>query len=359
MRKIVVSAIGIGLGAFFVWLLVRDIDWPEVGAAIRGIDWLWFVAAQVPIFLSFFSRVQRWTYIVRATDPVSFRYLLSATQIGFLANFLLLARVGELIRALVLTRLTRIRFSQSLAFVALDRVTDLLGMMVVMGVAILAFHPSGGVSISPDTFGTEEIPVTVEEIRLGALAIGMLIVAVISVLAFLYFRRDACLALTEAILGRVSRQLADVAERILGRFADGLAVFRSPVDMAKSIFWSLITWALFLVAITVVLEAFGIAYPWYTPFVIQALLAVVLILPNPPGFVGLFHLPVVLGLVFTMPEMDPNEAKAFAIVYYFVQWPAVLLLGFGCLLGERMNLLQLQSEGAELAHEEDAASHGG
>ena len=350
MRKLVMSVFGIGLGIFLLWLLFRSTDWSAVAASIRRIDWKWFALAQVPLLLSFPARVQRWTYIVRATDPVSFRNLFSATQIGFLANFTLPGRAGEAIRALTLTRLTRIGFSKSLAFVALDRVTDLFGLMAVIGVSIVAFSPTEEVLIPADTFGTAgPIVFGTNEIRLGAVFTGLFLVATLSVFALLYFRRDDFLAVSRAILGRVSRRLAEVAGRVLNLFADGLSVFRSPLEMAKSIAWSLVTWSLFLVSMSCLLVAFGIDFPWYTPFVVQAILAVFIAAPNTPGFVGQFHVPIVLGLIFTIPEIDSNTAKAFAIVYHLIQLPGVFVLGFGCLLTERMNLLQLQSEGEELS----------
>ncbi len=49
--------------------------------------------------------------------------------------------------------------------------------------------------------------------------------------------------------------------------------------------------------------------------------------------------------------MDTDAAKAYAIVYHLMQLPPVAILGVYCLMRERMGMLQLQSEGEELAHE--------
>lgn len=346
MKKAVLGAVGVALGAFFLWLLFRSTDWRQVAQSIRMIDWTWFVLAQIPLFLSFPARVQRWTYIVRTTDEVSFRKLFSSTQIGFLANFILPGRAGEAIRALALTRLTKIRFAKSLAFVALDRVTDLFGLIAVIGISVLAFHPSEAVVISPDTFGTEDsIVFGTAQIEMGATLVGVLVAVVVSALLLVYFRREDVLRLTRATFGPISRRLADRVANLLELFADGLGVFRSPKEMGKSIAWSLVTWSLAMAAIALLLEAFAIDYRWYTPFVIQAILAVFITAPNTPGFVGQFHVPVVLGLVLTVPEIGSNTAKAFAIVYHLIQLPPIFLLGLACLLGERLNLVQLHSEG--------------
>jgi len=348
MKRLVLGGVGVGVTVLLIWVLFRSANWSEIASSIRNIHWTWFIAAQLPLALSFPARVQRWSYIVRATDPVSFRDLFSSTQIGILANFTLPARAGEAIRALALTRLAQIRFSKTLAFVTLDRVTDLFGLITVIAVSTIAFRPLKDVVVSPDTFGTSKaIVFGTDDIRIGAQIAGIVTVGIVSTLALLYFRRDDILALAEVVLSHISRRLADIAGSILRVFADGLAVFRSPAELAKSIAWSFITWGLAMVSMTCLLEAFAIDYRWYTPFVIQSVLAVFIAAPSTPGFVGQFHIPIVLGLVFTVPQIDSDTAKAFAIVYHLIQLPPVFLLGFACLLGEGMNLFQLRSEGDE------------
>ena len=352
MKKYLLAAVGLVLGLGLLWVLFRDTNWDEVGASIRGIDLWWLGLAHVPLLLSFPFRVQRWSYIVRVEHPVSFRNLFSATQIGFMANFAFPARMGEPIRALVLTRLTGIKFSKSFAFVALDRVTDLFGLIVVMAVSVLAFRPVGGVTIPADTFGTE-IVFTNAQYRGVAIFTGVFLAAVVLTFVLLYLNRDLVNRLTRKILGLVSEKLGNYVAGMLDHFADGLHIFRSPGEMIKAITLSLLTWAMSMLSMICLFKAFHLDYPWYTPFVMQALLAVAISVPNAPGFVGQFHVPIVLALVMTIPTVGADTAKAYAIVLHLMQLPPVFILGIYCLMREQMGLLQLQSEGEELAQEKD------
>ena len=357
MKKYILAAVGLILGVALVWVLFRDTNWDEVGASIRGISVAWLALAHVPLLLTFPFRVQRWSYIVRAAQPVSFRNLFSATQVGFLANFVLPGRAGEAIRALILTRLTEIKFSKSLAFVALDRVTDLFGLITVIGVSILAFHPKDGVTIPPETFGTSgPITFTNNQYQMGAIGAGAFLLAILATFVLLYVRRSFVLKVERAVLGVASRKLAEYVAGMLEQFADGLHVFRSPGDMAKAIAWSLMTWGMSMLSMVCLLEAFHIDYPWYAPFVIQALLAVAISAPNTPGFVGQFHVPIVVALVMTVPSLGADAAKAYAIVLHLMQLPPVLILGVYCLMRERMGLLQLRSEGEELSRSAEDAT---
>ena len=83
---------------------------------------------------------------------------------------------------------------------------------------------------------------------------------------------------------------------ILDQFAQGLHVFRSASDVAKSVSWGLITWGLFSLSNAVALSAFGYPYPWYAPFVVAAIVSVVVSLPVAPVFIGQFHFAFVVGL---------------------------------------------------------------
>lgn len=353
MKKYVLAVVGLILGVLMVWLLFRDTNWNEVLRAIRDVNYGLLLLSLVPITLAHPSRVRRWSFIVRAVHPASFREMFSATQIGFLANFVLPGRAGEVIRALVLTRLTRvIPFSQSFAFVAVDRLTDLVGLMAVMGVAILAFQPSHGVSIPPSTFGTREpIAFTSEEYRAGAAAVGAMLIVVMAGFAVLYTNRKIFLRISSAIFGLISKRLADYVNGMINHFADGLLIFRSPTDMLRCVSWSFVVWGLNLVGLTLSLMAFHIDFPWYTPVVMQAILSIFIAAPNTPGFVGQFHIPIVLALVMTVPGVDVSSAKAYAIVAHLLQFPPIIAFGVWSLMREHMGLLKLQSEGEQLARQ--------
>ena len=353
MKKKVQALVGLALGILIVWLLFRDTDWGVVWETIREVHVGWFLLAQIPIWASFPIRVQRWTYIVRATEWVSFRHLFSATQIGFLANFTLPARLGEVIRALVLTRLTKIPFSKTFAMVALDRVTDLFGLMAVMLIGLIAFQPTGGVVIPAETFAMmdEDFEFSAELYRAGAVGAILITLSIVAAFVILYANRHLLLRISDAMVGTVSRRLAERVHIALDHFADGFEVFRSPLDMAKSISLSIATWGCAVIMLMGMYIAFGIDCPWYTAFVMQAMLAIAIALPGAPGLVGQYHLPIVVGLVMLVPGIDLDRARAFAIVAHLINLPPLIITGVYALMTERLGLLELGRQGAKLSGE--------
>lgn len=348
MKRGLQALVGLLIGGVMVWLLFRDTDWHEVGQGLKRIHYGWFVAAQIPLWLTFPTRVQRWTYIVRVDRPVSFRHLFSATQIGFLGNFVLPARAGEGIRALVLTRLTGIPFFKSFAMVGLDRVTDLFGLIAVVFVAILAYQPVDDVSIPAATFGTAEpIVFDVAYYRAGAAVAALSLIVIVAGFVAIYVNRRLVLRISDAVAGLFSAWLAERLHTAIDHFADGMHVFKSPADMTKSIAFSLLTWGLSVLFLYMVGRSFFEDIPWYLPFVMQALIAAGISIPGPPGFIGQFHIPVVIAFVMLVPGVNVDHAKGAAIVMHLMNLPPIALFGVWALVRENVGLFELSREAQE------------
>jgi uncharacterized protein (TIRG00374 family) len=344
--------LGLVIGIGLLWFLFRDTDWNTFWQAIWNADPLWLLVAQIPIWASFILRVQRWHYIVRSTKPVRFGILFNATQIGFLANFVLPLRAGELIRALIVARRAQLPFTRGVAFVAMDRVADLFGLAACMLITLAALQIPGSILPAPGALGS----FTPGMVRSGTLVAFAVLVALVTALVLLYANRGLMLRINDRLVGLVSRKLAASTHTHLEQFAHGLSVLRSPGDMLKAIFWSMLVWGTFILSTAAFLKAFGVDFPWYTPFLIQVLVAVAVSIPGPPGFVGQFHVAFVAGILMTVSGAVPDEAKAIAITAHLLNMLATVAVGIACLLLEQAGLLELtrQSVQAQQTAEEQA-----
>lgn len=356
MKRRIQLVVSLSVGAVLVWLFTRHTDWSSVYESMMTAHPWWLAATQIPIWASFFTRAKRWGYIVRTARPVSFKTLFNATQIGFLANFTLPFRAGEVVRAYVLARRAGIHLSRCFAFVALDRVTDLFGLLGCVTITLLAFRGKGDIVLPRGSVGNAEvITIPGNVIQSGSIGIATILAVFVLSLVVLYANQRWFLALSDRILVRISSKLAHIVHTLLAQFAEGLHVFRSARDMAKSIFWSMATWGLFAASGMCILEAFGYTYPWYTPFLLVTLLAVVVSLPGAPGFVGQFHLAIVVSLLMVMPDSDISQAKAAAIVLHLANFLAVVVAGVAGLAMENTGLLTLTRESEREAQTEAAA----
>jgi uncharacterized membrane protein YbhN (UPF0104 family) len=279
--------------------------------------------------------------------------MFSATQIGFLANFTLPARLGEVIRAVVLTRLTKIPFSKTFAMVALDRVTDLFGLIAIMLVGLIAYQPTEDVVIPAATFGTDADRVLPYEFyRMGASSAFLTILGIVAAFVILFVKRNLLLRISDAVVGAVSKRLSGRLHGIIDHFADGLYIFRSPLDMTKAIALSIAVWGCAVLMLLGLYAAYGIDCPWHTAFVMQTLIAIFIAIPGPPGLIPQFTFPIVVGLVMLVPDIDPDRAKAFAIVTYIMNLLPLIVTGVYALRVERLGLIELGRQGTRLSGDE-------
>src|SRR3990172_342356 len=91
--------IGMAFSLVLVGLFVRSIDFTEVRKAFGEANYALALAALPVYFAGLWLRTIRWQYILRPVKRVSARRLYPVVIIGLMANNLIPARAGELVRA--------------------------------------------------------------------------------------------------------------------------------------------------------------------------------------------------------------------------------------------------------------------
>ena len=337
--------VGILLSILLLWFLFRDTDWGVLGLALRQVEISWLLLAFLLSFVSFIVRVQRWSYVVRATQPASFRSIFSATQIGLLVNCLVPARIGDVVRAYVLTTLEKIPFTRSLTLVALDRINDIFALVTVLLIALFSFPSNVDIEFAAGAFGNaESFEVSSSLIQPVTVSLIVALFVVIAVLVFLYFRQDIVLRLLDRLIEPISTRAAAWLRMMFLNFAAGMHIFKSGIQMTTSAFLSLATWGLVVLSLATLLKAFNVEFPWYGPFLMLAMLGVFTAVTVTPGLVGQYHIPVIASLLMLQPEMNVNEAKAVAIVSHLVALLPPVVLGVYSMLSEKLHIHDLIPE---------------
>jgi uncharacterized protein (TIRG00374 family) len=335
-------ATGAAVSAGLLWLLFGGADWAALWRALAGLSWPWMIAAQFFGWATYFTRAARWRSIACAAHPVRYRAAFSAAQIGGLVNLAVIPRLGEFVRALVLARLSGITFSKSFSTAALDRVTDLIALLVLLLVSAAAFPVDRDIVIPAEILRTgAPVVVSTGLLRPTVLLLGGLVGAALAVLVLLYARRGWVLAAMRFLLHPFPPALADRLCHGFGEFADGMHVLRSWRGLVVALLWSLATWGLSLLTVDAVLRAFVEAPPWYASVVLLTMTAVFLLVNVAPGLVGQFHLGVIAGMLFAVPGASLAETRAVALVSHFCALYPTVILGVYCLLLERVGLAEL------------------
>src|SRR6185503_15544165 len=90
------------LASALLWWFGRNLDWAEVGRALRDADPYLLTTAVLIICLAYLFRALRWGALLKPLSAARFSDLFAATTIGFTGVFLI-GRAGEFVRPVVLS----------------------------------------------------------------------------------------------------------------------------------------------------------------------------------------------------------------------------------------------------------------
>jgi glycosyltransferase 2 family protein len=114
----------------------KEFEWEVFQATFLHLHWGWFSAGILLVLLTYFGRAIRWQVMLRPVKPKSnFWNLLIATTIGFTA-VVLFGRAGELVRPYLIANKEKVSFSSQLAAWFLERIYDLLSVLLLFGLAL-------------------------------------------------------------------------------------------------------------------------------------------------------------------------------------------------------------------------------
>jgi hypothetical protein len=287
--------IGLAVAAVSVWLLARQIAWPAVMEALRGVDYRWVGLGVLAIIGTFFARAWRWRVLLHRAQP-RFVALLAALLIGQVAN-MVLSRSGELLRAVWIAPEEESSTTEALGSVAVEKLWDLLALFVA-AVLLLLWMPL------PEWF-VQSVWGTGLLLVLGTVLVGV----------GLRWQR-IWLGWLEHLLSRLPPRWGEALVPRVRRILLGMNSVQEPGLFAPVVGWTICYWGLGALANWAVLRGFGLAT---APGAL--LLLVTLMVGNAasvpvPASLGVFEGIVVVSLaLFDVPA---DQALAVGLVLRLV-----------------------------------------
>jgi uncharacterized protein (TIRG00374 family) len=298
-----------------LWWTLRDVSPAAVWQEIRRANgWLLGAAVGVATF-SFVLRAIRWRILLLpAHAGSSFGNRFGATCIGFMANNILPARLGEFARAFALSRTENLRIGACLASLVVERIFDGL---------ILAFFLFATMLLPGFPIGGESGDFIRHMAAVGAGVFGTGFALLWGAARF----PEKTLRLFEHSIGRLlSPHLSDSMIPALASFIAGLGALHRPPLFLRSLVWTIVVWLNLAASIWLGLLAFGIQAPGFTGAVfLQSLIAFAVAVPSSPGFFGLFEAASRIGL--ELWDVPAVEIVSFATSYHILTFLPVTLIG--------------------------------
>jgi uncharacterized protein (TIRG00374 family) len=299
-------ALGLLISAVFLYGLLAAVPFAKVVDVLAGARPQWIAAALGCLLVGYLLKIYRWTIMLRSLGA---KVGISDTAAPFLGgvafNNVLPLRAGDVIRVVAFQRFTGVPASGQLGSLLLERLLDLLVLMVFLFATISFWQITAldGTMLSGARFAALAV----------AAAIVMFIAAPRAIRLVVRWAED-----------RLPR-LRPAGEALL-RLSEAVGTLSRPLFLARVTAISILAWLAEGGAFLMVGLALGVA-----PTVPAALLAVSIgtlstIIPSSPGYVGTFHYFTAKAVsVFGAGEVG---AAAYAILIHALLWVSTTASGF-------------------------------
>ncbi len=307
----------VGLLGLFFW----NLDMAEVGRALTQARWALLLAAVTAALFSYWLRVVRWQMILRPAGRTRHSSALLATVVGYAGIALLPARMGDLLRPVLLSKRDAIPTSATLASILTERVIDLWTIVLFFFVFLVA--PPAMPHLNSE--GADILGL----LRLSGWIIGAGLVVGTGILFGLFRFQERFITLISSPIGRIKASWQPPFVNFLNHFLDGLRILQRPRDLVMVMAISLFLWAVIVLQLILTLEAFNLELPIRSAFLLIMMTVIGLLVPTPGGAGG-FHAMVQIGLT-TFFGVDHNLAAGIAIAYHAVCFYPIALIGLICI----------------------------
>ena len=334
------TIIQLTLGSVFVLWFVSKLNWSEVLVEVRKADWGLLALAVALLIGTYVVRTLRWRELLLPDSKPSLTALFRATTVGFTALFLM-GRAGELIvRPALLSIKERVHPSASYATVMIERVFDMVTVVVIFAVDLAIFDLVRGDLEARREFGA---------IKISGLALFAIAVAGIYGLSVFRSRRAGVLVYLERRLSRVRpRRLGHGIMSLLRHVSEGLSVLHDARSLAVTLSYTLLMWGMVVAVNLLVIRAFGIT-PAEVPIsgvvFVMGLSMIGSAIPTPGGSAGPFHAATAASLVLL--GIERNKAGSVAIILHLVVFAPATVFGFFFAVKDGISIARLVRSGED------------
>lgn len=137
LKKNLFSFIAFAIAAVFIGIIFKDIDFDKLQKGFANAHFTWIFLVFVVTILSYVIRAIRWNILFEPMNlKISNFNAFISVSLGYFFN-LGIPRSGEIVRATSLYKLEEIPVEKSLATVVLERIVDLLVLLIFIGLNLI------------------------------------------------------------------------------------------------------------------------------------------------------------------------------------------------------------------------------
>lgn len=323
--------IGLIISVICLYYTFKGIKLDEVLLALKKVNYLYLIPALLSIVLILAARSYRWKLMFKNPENFKFYDLWLANVIGFLALFTLPARIGDFIRAYLFGKKTNTKKTMILSTILVERITDGVGALLLFLFALMLYP-----------FKTTNVGYDVKNIIYGGVGlyfIGMIVLILIQIFS------DKSKKITFYIINLFPDKYNERLKVMTDSFFEGLASLGSIWKFFLLIFYSIIMWIIMALPNYFLILGFNIPFNFWHALILNGFLALAVTIPAAPGFIGTYHIAVMI--VLELYKIDVAVSISYAWLLWLTNFSVFVIIGVYYLNKEKLNLLNIERESTE------------
>jgi glycosyltransferase 2 family protein len=293
------------LAVVLLFLAFRGVNWGEMLQTVQQGRMEYMFLAFCIMTVSYFLRSLRWRTLLTAEKPIHPLTTFWGTNVGYLGNYFLPARAGEVIRSALIAQRTGINFMYVVATILTERIVD-AALLVLIVVALLPM-----LGTPPDWLISARQVMLV--VGFGGL-IGLLLAPRLEGFALSILAR---LPLPDA--------LKEKLKTFLEKFLLGVRAFQQFGRGATFLALTIVIWSLDVVCAMQVAQAFDITLEPAQILFLLAALGLSSAVPSTPGYLGVYQFVTVS--VLAPFGIGQSDALVYILAFQAMTYALVILWG--------------------------------
>ncbi len=332
-RSTLQTTAGLAVSLLFLLLLLREVEFQDISAALSDLQGWWLVAAAAPFAGGLWLRALRWRLVLGRSPEIGQTEATRLVVIGYAANNLLPVRAGELLRAVLVEQQYGGSRLRVLGTIVVERVFD--GLVLALPL-MLVLATAGGSG----------------RLRLLAALMALGFLAATGLVAWVATAPETVERLVIELVRLIRRRPWPLVERWVVSFSRGLGQLRGLRGWSLVLATSAGSWGLEATAYWLVGEAFGLGLaPWFYIAVAGAAnLAVAA--PSTAGGIGPFEF--FAREVLVVFGIGGSVATAYSLVLHALVLLPVVVAGLLLLWQRQLGFAAMRRPERLLAQEPES-----
>ena len=304
------SFIGLALSIAIIIWIVHKIDLVLLRNSFAELKLYWVVIMAAVYLLGFVIRGVRWYFMLSPIKHVGLRIATEGVVVGYMANNILPARAGELVRAIFVGVKESMSKASVLGTVLIERVFDglvIVGILVFCSLLSKPGNPQHGVVSSVIVAGCFIFGFAVSIVLVGAKRRAWIEINMVRFMRYLP--------------GEISKKSLEVISNLL----NSLSFLKSNKNFLVISILSIMIWCIEGLVFWIGFFAFRTSANLIMAYFILAFVNLWMLLPSAPGGLGVFQGGAVLA--FSLFGLAPEIALSYSIVVHLVMILPITLIG--------------------------------